>query len=67
MFGRDPITPVAKLLEPKPRYYGEKGNFLKMDTLRRLYRVVVENIRKARDKTAKEGRQINPTSSKSMT
>ena len=23
MFGRDPITPVAKLLEPKPRYYGE--------------------------------------------
>ena len=33
MFGRDPITPVAKLLEPKPRYYGEKGAFLKMDTL----------------------------------
>ena len=23
MFGRDPITPVAKLLELKPRYYGE--------------------------------------------
>ena len=23
MFGRDPITSVAKLLEPKPRYYGE--------------------------------------------
>ena len=23
MFGRDPITPVAKLLEQKPRYYGE--------------------------------------------
>ena len=23
MFGRDPITPVAKLLEPKLRYYGE--------------------------------------------
>ena len=50
MFGRVPITPVVKLLEPKPRYYGEKGNFLKMDTLRRLYRVVIENIRKARDK-----------------
>ena len=33
MFGRDPITPVAKLLEPKPRYYGDKGTFLKMDTL----------------------------------
>ena len=23
MFGRDPITPVAKLLEPRTRYYGE--------------------------------------------
>ena len=23
MFGRDPITPVAKLLEPCPRYYGD--------------------------------------------
>ena len=32
MFGRDPITPVAKLLEPKPRYYGEQGGALKMDT-----------------------------------
>ena len=50
MFGRDPITPVAKLLEPKPRYYGERGAALKMDTLRRLYTVVVQNIRKAREK-----------------
>ena len=40
MFGRDPITPVAQLLEPKPRYYGEKGNFLQMDSLQRLYAVV---------------------------
>ena len=31
MFGRDPITPVAKLLEPRPRYYGERGSTLKMD------------------------------------
>ena len=50
MFGRDPITPVAKLLEPKLRYYGERGAALKMDTLRRLYTVVVQNIRKAREK-----------------
>ena len=54
MFGRDPIKPVAKLLEPKPRYYGDKGNYLKMDTLRRLYRVVAENIRKAREKMPKK-------------
>ena len=53
MFGRDPITPVAKLLEPKPRYYGERGGALKMDTLRRLYTIVVQNIRKAREKLPK--------------
>ena len=54
MFGRDPITPVAKLLEPKPRYYGERGAALKMDTLRRLYTIVVQNIRKAREKVPKK-------------
>ena len=47
MFGRDPITPIAKLLEPRPKYYGERGSDLKMDTLRRLYSIVVENIRRA--------------------
>ena len=54
MFGRDPIMPVAKLLEPKPRYYGERGGALKMDTLRRLYTIVVQNIRKAREKLPKK-------------
>ena len=50
MFGRDPITPIAKLLEPKLKFYGEKGVSLRMDTLRKLYAVVTENIRKAREK-----------------
>ena len=54
MFGRDPITPVAKLLEPRPRYYGERGTALKMDTLRRLYTIVVNNIHKAREKLPKK-------------
>ena len=54
MFGRDPITPVAKLLEPRPRYYGERGSALKMDMLRRLYKVVVQNIHKAREKIPKK-------------
>ena len=46
MFGRDPITLVAKLLEPRPRYYDERGGALKLDTLRRLYTIVVQNIRR---------------------
>ena len=54
MFGRDPITPVTKLLEPRPRYYGERGSALKMDTLRRLYTIVVQNIHKAREKLPKK-------------
>ena len=54
MFGRDPITPVAKPLEPRPRYYGERGGALKMDTLRRLHTIVVQNIRKAREKLPKK-------------
>ena len=54
MFGRDPIKPVAKLLEPRPRYYGEQGGALKMDTLRRLYKTVVQNICKAREKLPKK-------------
>ena len=54
MFGRDLITPVAKLLEPRLRYYREKGGGLKMDTLRRLYAIVVENIRKAREQKPKD-------------
>ena len=55
MFGRDPITPIAKLLEPKLKFYGEKGVSLRMDTLRKLYTVVAENIRKAREKQPRQG------------
>ena len=55
MFGRDPITPIAKLLEPKLKFYGEKGVSLRMDTLRKLYTVVAENIRRAREKQPQQG------------
>ena len=54
MFGRDPITPIAKLLEPKLKFYGEKGTGVNMDTLRKLYTVVAENIRKAREKQPRQ-------------
>ena len=50
MFGRDPIIPIAKLLEPHPRYYGDKGRTLCMDTLRKLYMVTAKNIHRAREK-----------------
>ena len=49
MFGRDPITPFAKLLEPTPRYWGDWGGHLKMDLLRKLYLLTAENVKRARE------------------
>ena len=59
MFGRDPITPIAKLLEPRLKFYGERGEGLNMSTLRKLYTVVAENIRKAREKQPQQ--ELPPT------
>ena len=49
MFGRDPIRPFAKLLEPAPRYWGDHGGHLKMDLLRKLYLLTAENVKRARE------------------
>ena len=57
MFGRDPITPIAKLLEPRLKFYGEKGEGVNMNTLRKLYMVVAENIRRAREKQPRQETQ----------
>ena len=45
MFGRDPITPFAKLLEPALRYWGDHGGHLKMDLLKKLYLLTAENVK----------------------
>ena len=49
MFGRDPITPFAKLLEPAPKYWGDRGGHLKIGLLRRLYLLTAENVKRARE------------------
>ena len=49
MFGRDPITSFAKLLEPAPRYWGDCGGHLKMNLLRKLYLLTAENVKRARE------------------
>ena len=49
MFGRDPITPFAKLLELAPRYWGDCGGHLKMDLLKKLYLLTAENVKQARE------------------
>ena len=50
MFGRDPITPFLSLLEPSPRYWGDRGGHLHVDALQSLYTVTAENLRRARQK-----------------
>ena len=57
MFGRDPVTPFCQLLEPAPRYWGERGGQLKMDALQRMYTVAAQNIKWARDKQKTEEEQ----------
>ena len=64
MFGRDSITPIAKLLEQKLRYYGEKGSSLKIDMLQKVYTIIVVNIRKARDLRMKKLEEQKPHSFK---
>ena len=49
MFGRDPITPFTKLLEPAPRYWRDHGGHLKMDLLKKLYLLTAENVKRARE------------------
>ena len=49
MFSRDPITPFAKLLEPAPRYWGDRGGHIKMDLLKKLYLLTAENVKRARE------------------
>ena len=57
MFGRDPITPFAKLPEPAPRYWGDRGSHLKMDLLKKLYLLTAENIKRARPRRKETGQQ----------
>ena len=49
MFTRDPIILSTKLLEPAPRYWGDRGGHLKMDLLRKLYLLTAENVKRARE------------------
>ena len=55
MFGRDPITPFTKLLEPAPRYWGDHGGHLKMNLLKKLYLLTAENVKRARERRDSTG------------
>ena len=50
MFGRDPITPFPKLLEPAQQYWRDQGGHLEMDLLKKLYLLTAENVKKTRER-----------------
>ena len=53
MFGRDPRIPLNTLLEPKIRYMGTDENILSLEALQRIYYMVAENLKLARERQTK--------------
>ena len=50
MFGRDPLSPLTKLLRPKLRYLGNEESILSLESLQNIYQLVVTNLKTAREK-----------------
>ena len=59
MFGRDPRIPLQKMLTPKIRYLGDDENILSLEALKKIYYLVAQNLKIARDKMDKK-KQIHP-------
>ena len=60
MFGRDPRVPLNTLLTPKIRYMGTEENILSLEALQRIYHLVTENLKIAKERLHKN-QQAYPT------
>ena len=60
MFGRDPRVPLNTLLTPKIRYMGTEENILSLEALQRIYHLVAENLKMAKERLHKD-QQAYPT------
>ena len=60
MFGRDPRVPLNTLLTPKIRYMGTEENILSLEALQRIYYLVAENLKIAKERLHKN-QQAYPT------
>ena len=54
MFGRDPRIPLQQMLTPKIRYLGDEDNILSLESLKRIYYLVAQNLKIARNKMGKQ-------------
>ena len=50
MYGRDPLFPLNKLLQPKRRYLGNDENILSLEASKNTYQLVVTNLKLVREK-----------------
>ena len=50
MFGRDPVSPLNTLLEPKIQYMGNDINIIALETMKNLYEVAATNLKLAQEK-----------------
>ena len=57
MFGRDPRLPLTEMLQHKLRYLGTDETVLSLQALRNMYLIVVENLRKVRERNKNVGTQ----------
>ena len=48
MFGRNPILPINKLLQPKVRYLRNDENILSLEALKNIYELAATNLQNAR-------------------
>ena len=60
MFGRNPRVPLNTLLTPKIRYMGTEENILSLEALQRIYHLVAENLKIAKERLHKN-QQAYPT------
>ena len=60
MFGRDPRVPLNTLLTPKIRYMGTEENILSLEALQKIYHLVAENLKIAKERLHKN-QQAYPT------
>ena len=60
MFRRDPRVPLNTLLTPKIRYMGTEENILSLEALQRIYHLVAENLKIAKERLHKN-QQAYPT------
>ena len=47
MYGRNPLLPLNKLLQPKVRYLGNEKSILSLEALKNIYQLVVTNLKLA--------------------